>query len=191
MKTKILVVLLGLVFISGCDQSPEISSDFQPPKIFSPEIETLRISEDGAESIFLSSPNFAGKLVIFSEKTKKQNSDFVLPIFLENVQKSDKVDTVTLQISLPTKIKFKKIISPAGFSAEIDGANSEKPTIYFHSAAMDAGNYSPVFSRESEPIFSIVFSGENSGQKIAFQGSFFRANGELIHANRQILKFPE
>ena len=166
-QKMLFLALVAGIFV-GC--APENPPAKMPPK-------SATTDATPREKVELSAENFAGKIIIDGAKMEIQNQKIVVPVFLE---KAKNLDTVSLKMALPDSLKLDRVLTDAGFSAEIEGASSKNPVIYFHGNSPEK-----VISAGKNPIFLMIFSGKKSGE-IAFRGGFFFRDATLKKTNRGV-----
>jgi len=154
--------------------------------MFEPVVSPPADSEVAAPNIALQTGSFSGEIAIDAASVTPIEGGFELPIYLRNVSAEHAVDTVTLRTFLPEGVRLQEVITPTGFTTQLDGVEGSTPVVYYHSFSITPESYSPVVATE-EPTFTLVFSGEPSG-RLAAQGSFFQADGSLIRTNRAVLQ---
>lgn len=174
-----------ITLLTACEQvdKPQATT---PPTYFEQAVSPPADSEQALPAVSLRGGGLPGEIIIDAGKIEAMPDGFRLPVFLKNITAEHAVDTITLKTFLPNNIHLKEVIAPAGFTTQLDGINGSVPVIYFHSFSVTADAYSPVIASD-QPIFTLVLSGAPAG-KIAVQGSFFRANGELLRTNRAVLQ---
>lgn len=187
-----LLLALGvLLSLSGCATtppaaSPTSSKTAEAASVFEPSVSPPASSEEALPAISLKASNFGGEIALEAAKATAVGDGFQLPVYLRNVTAVDAVDTVTLKAFLPEGMRLKQVLTPSGFTAQLDGAETPAPVVYFHSLSLSQDSYSPVIGGD-EPIFTLVFSGQPKG-KLAAEGSFFRADAVLMRTNRAVLQ---
>ncbi len=151
--------------------SEKPNQDSEPPK---PQKEVL-----------LSAPEFPGQISFSSADILRTGNGFHLPVYLKNVTKDDIVDTITVTVTLPEEIRLQEVITPTGFTAQLDGIEGGSPVVYYHPFSITAGSYSPVVAK-AEPIFTLIFSGELR-EPLLLEGSFFQTSGNLLRTGNASL----
>lgn len=179
---KWLLVFPLFVIFSGCsleNNLPEPTTN--PPVIKMPADDTTP-----RQRVSLGAALFSGKILLESAQIQEKGNSFTLPVFLEGVETSSALDTVSLKLALPEGVFLSSVPTPAGFSAEIEGMSSKNPVVYFHGNGTDV----TIISSAQKPILSLVFEGRRSGE-IAVRGGFFFRDATLKQTNRAVLNLEQ
>ncbi len=181
----VLALLMAIPMLTACVEqtSAPVASH---PSMFEAVVSPPADSEVAEPNISLQTGRFTGEIVLDSTSITPIEGGFELPVSLRNVGTEHAVDTVTLKTFLPDGVRLKEVVTPTGFTAQLDGIEGSAPVVYYHSFSITPESYSPVVATDT-PIFTLVFTGEAEG-KLAAQGSFFQADGSLIRTNRAVLQ---
>ncbi len=179
------LLLAGLLLLAGCTEQNAAPTPTHP-SMFEAVVSPPADNEIAEPNIALQTGKFTGEIALDSTAITKTEKGFQLPVYLRNVTAEHAVDTVTLKTFLPEGVRLKEVITPTGFTAQLDGIEGSTPVVYYHSFSITPESYSPVVATD-EPLFTLIFSGEATG-KLAAQGSFFQADGSLIRTNRAVLQ---
>ncbi len=185
--TRLLLTLLLLASptLAACTEQGTAPAPTHP-SMFEAVVSPPADNEIAEPNIALQTGKFTGEIVLDSETIVATESGFELPVYLREVRPEHAVDTVTLKTFLPDGVRLQKVVTPTGFTTQLDGIEGSTPVVYYHSFSITPESYSPVVATD-EPTFTLIFSGEKAG-KLAAQGSFFQADGSLIRTNRAVLQ---
>jgi hypothetical protein len=180
-------ILIGMCFllVLGCER-PDASLDAEKESFSSISTKEKNILVDdlskSVEAGMLKVQGFSGEILFALQERKEKENEFHVPVYLKNASKENMIDTITLKTGLPEGVRLKKVITPSGYTAQLDGIESDTPVVYYHSFAVTPDAYSPVISR-SDPIFTLVYTGTLQGN-IAVEGAFFQMDGTLLRTNK-------
>lgn len=174
--------LAFMVLMTGC--STQSGSTSAIPAYRDPTSGSITKNDN---NVILTSSEFSGTLIIDSTTAIEQDDGVVVPVFLQAVQMSDELDTITLSLDLDPGVSLLSVQTPIGYTAEIDGRDTLEPTIYFHSSATSSEQYQPIIA-QAQPLFSLVLNG-NPLQSMNVQAGFFFADATAYETNTQALEF--
>ncbi len=177
-------VTICIAVLTGCTAPQGVPSETAPVQTPQKEISSPAHTF-GQKNISLKANNFPGEITLSSAQIQKTETGIRIPVFLNNVSKADIVDTVTLEMNLPETMKLVEVVTPTGFTAELDGIETDKPIVYYHPFSITAGSYTPVVASQ-EPLFTMIFDGTFQ-QPITFSGSFFQTSGVLLRTKKESL----
>jgi hypothetical protein len=173
--------------LSGCEapQNTVTAPQGTPPTKNESQTTPPKTQQDpitAQQSIRLTAEDFLGTVLITTDSIVQTEEGFEIPVYLENVNAQDMIDTVSIKSMLPTGVELQEVQTPSGYTAQLDVSDKNAPVVYYYPHSLSPSSYKPVVASD-EPLFTLSYSGTFQGP-ITFEGSFFRTDGILIRTTR-------